>query len=329
MKRLIILTAIMALTVTWACADTFSGTVNALRTEQLLIPADGVLEAFDLEVGQTLSAGEQVGHVRPTKVFSPLTGTVAAVHLEVGDSADGTVLEIDPLSKYTVTCTITGYAKTVENALIHSGETLHIRCTADGTHRATGIVTTITGAEYTVEVTGGELYVGETVYLYRDPACRTESLVGKGTVTAHDTTPISGSGVILTLRAGVGDTVERGQWLFSTASDDQTAVISPVTGVVTEVNVKKGASVREEQAAALIAVGRTLRVSVTADDAPLFSKGDTWYYTRNDDSHETHLPATVLRVLTNENDASATVELSPQDDSLPLGLGIYITDEAD
>ena len=230
---LIMLAALLA--VSPALADTWAGSVTASATTEIEIPSDGTLTSLNLEVGQRVEAGQVVGGIRETKVFAPVDGSVAAVHLETGDKADGTVLEISPVSRYTLTCTAENYAKTPENALIHSGESLYVKCSADGTHRAIARVTTIDGAAFSAEVTAGELYVGEAVFLYRSREFTTDSLVGKGTVTTHDTVAVSGNGVLLKLRVAVGDTVERGQWLFSTASTDDTQVTVPVSGIVTAV----------------------------------------------------------------------------------------------
>ena len=324
---LVLLAALLA--VSPSLADTWAGSVTASATTEIEIPSDGTLTSLNLEVGQRVEAGQVVGGIRETKVFAPVDGSVAAVHLETGDKADGTVLEISPVSRYTLTCTAENYAKTPENALIHSGESLYVKCSADGTHRAIARVTTIDGAAFSAEVTAGELYVGEAVFLYRSREFTTDSLVGKGTVTTHDTVAVSGSGVLLKLRAAVGDTVERGQWLFSTASTDDTQITVPVDGIVTAVNVQVGSAVQEDQSAATLATAITLRAEVSADDAMRFKKGDTWYYTRNDDSHETHRTCTVQRVLTNEADASATIVLIPEEKDLPIGLGIILTDEKD
>lgn len=329
MKRTLLLIVCLALCLAsfQALADTWAGSVAADTTTDVLMPADGTLSSFSLEVGQTVRAGDAAGQIRETKVFSPADGAVAAIHLDTGDTADGTVLEIAPVSQYMLTCTSDSYAKTPEAALIHSGEQVYVRCTADGTHRATARVTTVDGTSFNAEATGGELYVGETVFIYRQPGFAQDSLIGKGTVTTHDTLSVEGTGVLLSLRVAVGDRVERGQWLFSTASSEQTAVIVPADGVVTAVSVRPGDTVREDQAAATLATGLCLRAEVSADDAPRFAKGGVWYYTRNDDPHETHHPCVVTRVLTNENDASAVIVLAPEEADLPLGLGIILTDE--
>ena len=312
-----------------ALADVWNGSVAASAEYELVIPADGTLDALDLEVGQQVRAGDVVGRVRETKVFAPIDGKVAAVHLETGDKASGTVLEIAPVSLYLLTCTTENSAKTPENALVHVGEKVYVKCTADGSHRATARVTAIDGVDYEAEVTGGELYVGETVFIYRSANFAQSSLIGKGTVTSSETEPVSGDGVILSLRVGVGDIVERGQWLFSTASSDETAVTVPTDGVVTAVSVSAGSQVKQDASAATVATAISLRVEVSADDAQRFKRGGTWYYTRNDDPHETHLTCTVQRVLTNESDASATIVLIPEEKDLPIGLGIMLTDEKD
>ena len=310
-----------------AFADVWNGSVAAATEVEIIIPADGTLDTFDLTVGQTVSTGDVVGHIRETKVFSPIDGEVAAVHLETGDKADGTVIEIAPVSLYLLTCTAENTAKTPENALIHIGEQVYVKCTADGSHRAIARVTALDGMDYEAEVIGGELYVGESVFIYRDRNFAQSSQIGKGTVTSQETLPVAGEGVILQLRVGIGDRVERGQWLFSTASSSKTDIIAQADGVITSVSVEIGSQVHEDQTAAVIATGISLRVDVSADDAPRFRKGARWYYTRSDDPHETLLPATVRSVLLNEKDASATVVLIPDEKVIPIGLGISLTDE--
>ena len=110
-------------------------------------------------------------------------------------------------------------------------------------------------------------------------------------------------------------------------SSEKTAVTVPADGIVTAVQVSAGSAVKEDQSAAVIATGVCLRADVSADDAQRFVRGGVWYYTRNDDPHETHHTAVVTRVLTNESDASATIVLAPEEADLPIGLGIELTDE--
>ncbi len=324
-KTLLILTAALCLLTAAACADTWSGSVIAAETVTAVSPADGTAESFSLTVGQTVAEGDVLGSIRADKVFSPVSGTIAAIHSETGDLVDGTVLEIDPVSRYAVTCTVDNIAKTPEAALIHMGETVWMKCTADGSHMARGRVVSISGAAFNVEATAGELYVGEAVYIYRDEACSADARVGKGTVTAQDTVKVSGKGVLLNIRHAVGDKVDKGQWLFSVAGSEDTLITAPAAGVVVSVSASEGSAVRENGTVAEIATATALRITVAADETGRFTAGSVWYYTRGDDPHETHYPCTVRRVLLASGEGTATVELTAEED-LPIGMSVLVTD---
>ena len=192
----IILCAAFALAYCGALADSWSGSVSALETVTVTAPADGIPEGFDLETGERVTEGESAGSVRMEKVFAPYDGTVSVVSVKEGEKASGTVLEISPVSLYTVTCTTSGVAKTPENAMIHVGETVIIRCMTDKSHQAEAQVISVDGAQFTVETTAGELYVGEAVYLYREDNIFYSGQIGKGTVTAHEEPTVSAEGVI-------------------------------------------------------------------------------------------------------------------------------------
>jgi len=328
-RKAILLALVLCLIAGGALADSWSGTVTSVKTELLEAPATGVLSSLELEEGQTVTEDEEVGEVRASRTFSPADGTVAAIHADPGDEVSGVVLEIEPVSRYTVVCTVADQADTPETALVHSGEAVWMQCTADGSHQAVGRITTVEGSEYNVEVTGGELYVGETVYLYRDAAYATEALIGKGTVINHDTVSVSGEGVLLNLRVEAGDPVERGQWLFSTASSAETRVTVPESGVITSVSKKAGDSVQEGETLAEITTLRGLRIQPETEDAGLFAPGQTCWYLRGDDPHETLHPCTVNRVLVSKEggETTVTVELLPSEEDLPLGLTVTVLNE--
>ena len=96
------------------------------------------------------------------------------------------------------------------------------------------------------------------------------------------------------------------QWLFTTASSEETVLRVPASGIVQTLLAAEGETVQEDSTVAVITTSCALRIDVSADDAPRFTAGSTWYYTRGDDAHETHLPAKVLRV------PRSTPSLSPR-----------------
>ena len=306
-----------------AAADSWNGTAAPADITPVTAPAEGLLEELNLLEGETAEAGETVGNIRLEKVFATFDGTVAALAVLEGETADGTVLEIAPESLYTLVCTVDSVAQTPETALIHAGERMYVRCTADGTHRAEAVVTAVNGAEFTAETTAGELYVGEAVWLYRDEEARIR--VGKGTVTVHETVTVASRGTIRNLRVQAGDTVERGQWLYSVASGEETEIILPVSGIVTEVKAGAGEKVAADQELAAVAAGCVLQIRVSSEEVTRFRTGMTCRYFRGDDPHETAYKCTVERILLEEGQTEAVVELRPEEGTLlPLGLSVRV-----
>lgn len=310
-----------------ASADSWSGSVEALETVYVTAPAKGILEALALETGAAAEEGETVGSVRMEKVFAPFDGTVTVLEAEEGGEVSGTVLEITPVSLFTVSCTVSGAAKTPENAVVHIGETLWIRCMADRTHWAEAKVVSVSGSEFTAETVAGELYIGEAVFLYRNEDCLAGSRVGKGTVTARDPLPVAAEGVIRQLRVQVGDRVERGQWLFTVSSSADNDITVPASGIVTKVSASAGMQAEEGQELAEIAVSCAIRITASGDEADLFTADREWVYIRGDDPHEETRPCRVGRILAGGEDGSVTVEFIPEDETLlPVGMSVRVAD---
>ncbi|MCR4706615.1 MAG: hypothetical protein K5746_01580 [Clostridiales bacterium] len=312
-----------------ALGMTWNGSVRADETVLAEAPADGLLEELTPEVGQWLRKDELLGRIRQDEAFAPTSGTIEAIHPDVGDDIDGVVLEIDPAERYEIACTNDGAKRTVETMLVHGGERLFIRCQADGEHTAEGIVTSIDGESYRVLVKTGELFIGETVSLYRSGKYEEDSCVGSGTVEASALVPVSGTGKLLELLVKEGDAVARGDLLWRSAAKKETDVVSPADGIVTAILAAKGDQVTEELGLAEIATHTILSVPVEEDDAERFSRGVQMRYYRADDPHETLKPATVTRVLHGLSGGAVTVELRPEEEDglLPIGLTITLTDE--
>ena len=326
LKKSLSLLAALALAASPALAETYFGTTVAARTTALVSASGGVLESLSLLPGQSVEAGETVGSTRAEKVFAAWDGTVALCHAEAGDSVDGAVLEIPPTSRYTVYCTVDGAYGDPETELVHIGEQLYLRCTANGTHKAVGIVTSIDGAEYQVEVIGGELYVGETVNLYRDADFSAARRVGVGTAVVAEPIEYSASGTLIELCVQEGEEVERGELLFTYAQGDETQIICPAVGVVASVLVAPGDVLKIGQSVAELVQPGDVRIQVqlTAADAARIQFGDAATYIRADDPDETPRSAIVEGVSAIADGEGYVALLVPEDANLPLGLSVEV-----
>ena len=171
----------------------------------------------------------------------------------------GAVLYIEPTNRYVVQASTEKAYNSSSTKYVHIGEKLHLSCTQDGSHRGTARVTKIEAADeagitkYTLEVTGGDFYIGETVGAFRSADYASSSRVGRGTVAQAEAVAVEGAGSVLKMHVQPGDSVERGQLLFETVDGTldglyagESAIPSSLSGVVATVDVQNGATVAKD-----------------------------------------------------------------------------------
>ena len=226
---------------------TLSGTVVARETAAVTAAIGGAVEDVYVREGEWIEAGDAVASVAVTGVYAPADGTVRGVLAEAGDSAGEAVLYVAPLSRYTVSANISDAYSSAANKYVTIGETVYMRCTRDGSHVAVGRITGVTGSDYTVEVTGGELYMEETVYIYRDEEHSSSARIGSGTVSRTAELAVSGTGRVAEMYVSEGERVERGQLLFTCVEADTVEdallggeIRSTASGVVASVAAQAG-----------------------------------------------------------------------------------------
>lgn len=305
-----------------ALAEVYEGQTAALSRVPVLAEQDGDVEAVAVLAGQRVTEGEPLVRLRAEKTFAAQDGTVCLVNAEVGDDVSGDVLELAPVERYTVYCTVDKAYQSAESTLIHSGETVYAKCTADGTHRAVGVITQVDGGEYRVLTIGGELYVGETVYLYRDADFTAAERVGIGTVLASDTQAYEAEGTLTLLRVSEGDAVERGQLLYAIGGGE---INAPVGGIVASVSCQPGDAVHENQAIAEIVpdgeVGVEIRVDET--DVAKIQIGSAARLTFAGQEDEDAVSGTVVEISAIADSGEYAVRIRPDTDAaLPLGLTV-------
>lgn len=131
-------------------------------------------------------------------------------------------------------------------------------------------------SKYTVEVTGGEFYMGETVGIYRSREYAAESRIGRGEVGRTKAVAVNGEGSVLRMHVRPGDRVERGELLFETvkgtldglyAPDKQ--VVSDVAGVVATVDAQNGTSVEKDAKIATIYPSDKMQIRMRISEADL------------------------------------------------------------
>ncbi len=324
LKRWCVLLAALFSFSSVALAEYYEGKTAALSTVTVCAEADGTIEAVRALEGQRVAAGEALFRLRSERTFSCQDGTVSLVNADVGDSVGGTVLEIMPKERYTVYCTVEKAYQSAAATLVHSGETVYVKCTTDGSHRAVGVVTQIDGSEYRVLTLGGELYLGETVYLYRDADFTAAQRVGIGTVVVSDTQTYEASGTLTRLIVAAGDEVERGQLLFEVNGGE---IPAPIDGIITALSCHAGDSVGKDQAVAELVPDGEIGVEIQLDeaDAAQIAVGDAALLTLAGQEDEDAIEGTVVEISAIAKSDKYTVRIRPETDmALPLGMGVGV-----
>lgn len=297
MKRFCTLLCILLLFAAPALAEGESLIVTAMvqpvETLAVKAPATGELAPFSLREGDCVSRGDTLFAVEPVRVYAGVDGTVDAVHVQPGDSADaaatryGAALYLDYAQRYVIYANAQSGYNNAQNRDMHVGTPVYIR-SVNESHRADGVITAVDGLSFTVQVLEGDLVYNQEVKIYRDPEYANSSLLARGRLSFLQPFAVTASGTIVDVGVKRGDAVQKGDYLFSYVPDqleperrgkaDATAVKAEDAWIVTGLNVQPGASVQKGQAlATVICRGEyELTAEVNEEDAVKLNVGDTF-----------------------------------------------------
>ena len=130
------------------------------------------------------------------------------------------------------------------------------------------------GAQFTVQVLGGDLVFTEDVKIYREPDYGNKTLLARAELSIVQPYAVSASGTVTDMAVQPGDVVHPGDYLFSYVPDvldpalrgaqNPTAVTAPQALIVTEVSAVPGASVQKDQALLTAIPAGTYRLKAQA-----------------------------------------------------------------
>lgn len=284
-KWIAALTLALGLPAAALAESVFAGEVTAGDTQVIAAPYGGLVEDVQVHVGDSVKIGDPIATLETSRAYAMTDGTVSGVFAREGDSAEGikerygALVYIEPINRYTLECSTDKAYNSSENRYIHIGETVYLSCTKDGSHQGRGVVTAIDKEDetkYNVEVTGGEFYMGETVYIYRDREYEPTTRIGRDTVGRTPTVPVNGEGSVLKMHVRPGDHVERGELLFETvtgtldglyAPDKQ--VVSDTAGVIATVDAQNGVAVEKDAKLVTIYPEDKMQIRMVISEADL------------------------------------------------------------
>lgn len=282
-KFLSLFFSLLLLCGTALASDGYEGRVVSGETISLTAPYGGTVASVNLRAGAPVRVGDTIAAMKTTKVLASEDGTVRGVFVQPGDKADQNVLYLMPISKYYIEATVNTAHESAESKYVTIGEKVYIKCAPDGTHKAEGVITSVSGSDYVVQTTAGELYMEEKVYIYRTNTYKSEQRLGSGNVNRTEAIAVQGSGSLLKLHVRDGEEVERGQLLFECVEGELDALVplgdviqSTADGVIASVNVTAGQKIAKGDV--LLTVYQTqdyqIEFSISEEELPYVSAGD-------------------------------------------------------
>lgn len=290
-----IFTAAIALAMLSACrivsasADRQSfgleGTIVAGDTWVASAPFGGTLGPQRVNVGDWVEVGDTLAVMKTITLYAPCDGIVGSVGAQPGDEAAyltqkyGALMYLEPAARMTIAANTRNAYDSVETKDVHVGETVYLRNANDSTKVGTGVVTSVSGNNYAIEVVDeGGLALNNTVSVYRNKDYSSASKLGSGTVSRVANLAISGEGTVVRLLAKQGETVRRGDPLIEMCSDiglPKDALSEVVTaeraGYIVSVDAAAGASVKNGQALVTVAPLDALAVNIDMPESYLRS----------------------------------------------------------
>ena len=276
-----ILSVLCALTLLLGSANalSFSGSVAARESVEVYAPIGGTVESVAVSAGQKVQAGDVIASLETSKVYAPEDGVVTGIFGAPGDSAEtiaekyGAVMYLEGETVYTISASTEEAYNAAENKFVHVGEEVYLYCYSHGTHTGVGVITSIEGNNFNVNVTSGEFLLGETVSVFRGGSAVSSQRIGRGEASRKNPTAVGGSGSIVSIAVQNGDTVQKGDLLFETLEGSfdglymsGTEITANVSGVIAQLNLSQGNRAEKDSVAAVIYPEGQMRVEAQVSE---------------------------------------------------------------
>ena len=348
-SRILAILAGLTLLCTAASAETLTltGTVTAGETVQVYAPIGGTVGEVFAEEGQQVSADDILYAMKTNKVYAEEDGTVTGIFGQPGDSAStvssryGAVMYLEGNSVFSVSASTDNAYNSTETKFVHVGENVYLQCRTNSQRTGTGVITSISGTSYTVQVNSGVFIAGDSVEIYRDSSFTNTKKIGRGTVSRTNPTGISASGAIVNIPVEDGAQVNRGDLLLEALDGDfdgyymsGTQVNAGTAGVVGSLAVKRGSSVQKDSVAAEIYTlnGMRIEASVPEDSRSLVKEGNKVIIELEADESRTYEGVvTMVSALAQESKEGSgevtyrvLIDFTP-DDEVKFGMSVVVT----
>ena len=345
LSRVAAILLILVLAAGTACADTLSlnGTIEAGVTVPVYAPIGGTVESVSVEQGVGIETGAVIFTYRTDKTYASEDGKIAGVFVQAGDDAEtmterfGADLYLEN-TLFTINASTQKAYSSADTLMVHTGEKVYLLNKKVTSRYGIGVITSVDGTSYTVQVTEGNFLPGDTVYIYRDEAYSDTQKIGRGSASRVSPTAVNTTGAIVNVAVKDGDEVKRGDLLLETLTGtfdgyqmSGTAVTAQEAGIVSSVSVEAGTVVNKGDIVAKIAPisGMRVEASIAADDRKDLKAGDKVTIALESDETKTY-EGTVRYISELPEEDSETIQYKviidfTPDENAVFGMSVIVT----
>lgn len=281
----LLLVCLLGLSALTAAADTVpaeaDGSVINIMETPITSSFTGVIETLNVREGSYVQKGDTIATLKTTKVYATEDGTVRLFG-RPGDSAEtltahyGAVAYVEPAVTHTITASTSYAYNSPQTKTVHPGEKVYLRAESNLSHIGNGMVTAVSGTNFTVDVLEGSIQTDDIVYVYRDTSYAYLQRIGRGSASRVEYTAYEGSGVIAGYCVEDGSAVRKGDVLFETVEGDfagygtdLTQIKAPASGAIGSLSVSLGSSVTAGDSVCTFYPDEYMRVEAELDEESL------------------------------------------------------------
>ena len=278
----ILLVALLACSVAYADTISFNGVVSASSQVKVFAAIGGTVDEVPAEAGTHVSADDVLAVLKTTPVYATADGNVTGIFGEPGDDSSvvveryGAVMYIESNVKYTISASTDGAYNSTEMKFVHVGEPVYIQSRSDSDRTGTGVITSVEGTKYNVNVETGTFLLSETCYIYRDASYKNARKIGSGSISRNNPTAVTGSGSIAVINVADGASVKKGDVLFETMDGvfdgyymSGKQVYAGTAGTVAQLNLEEGSQIQKNGVVAVIYPDQALRIEAQVNENDL------------------------------------------------------------
>lgn len=264
---------------------TIDGDIVAGELAPVFAPYGGQIAECKVTEGDLVTGGDAMFTLKLKTVYAPCDGTVSLLGLAAGADASyiasryGSLISIEPECAITISADTTNAYSDYATKMPRIGEKVYVVGKNTTALNGIGVVTSVNGKAYTIEMQSGNIPPAESVAIFRSENRTASSKLGNGTTARAANVAVTGDGTVLNVHVAQGQKVTKGDALVDLLQGTPNGAVTPYVtattgGAIYKLAANAGDTVSQGQLLALITNEMLVSVAVPEGDLSQIAEGD-------------------------------------------------------